>query len=177
MKICKIIELGAVRRNDNLVDLEKRCKMSIWLQKSASIQPRTSPLKFVGSRDSCTPSPVVRPSTEAPSREAPSICAFSAAPRQVHRALWLHAGVCAGCSKIGKIKICKFLASSFSAVSKRNFARKYAFDSIFQDLQDLHPFAPSESNRKSMKSAAGKGPPDMTHSAPKKKLSSRTSSA
>ena len=39
-------------------------------------------------------------------------------------------------------KICKFLAGSFSAVSKRNFARKYAFDSIFQALQDLHPFAP-----------------------------------
>ena len=34
---------------------------------------------------------------------------------------------------------------AFSAVSKRNFARKYAFDSIFQDLQDLHPFAPLQS--------------------------------
>merc|ERR1711924_259511 len=42
-------------------------------------------------------------------------------------------------------KICKFLAGSFSAVSKRNFARKYAFDSIFQALQDLHPFAPLQS--------------------------------
>ena len=29
----------------------------------------------------------------------------------------------------------KFLAGSFSAVPKRNFARKYAFDSIFQALQ------------------------------------------
>ena len=29
-----------------LVDLEKSYKMSIWLQKSASIQKRTSPLKF-----------------------------------------------------------------------------------------------------------------------------------
>ena len=29
-------------------------------------------------------------------------------------------------------KFCKFLAGSFSAVSKRNFARKYAFDSIFK---------------------------------------------
>ena len=53
---------------------------------------------------------------------------------------------------IGKIsnfyvfaKFCKFLAGSFSAVSKRNFARKYAFDSIFQALQDLHPFAPLQS--------------------------------
>ena len=39
-------------------------------------------------------------------------------------------------------KFCKFLAGSFSAVSKRNFARKYAFDSIFQALQDVHTFAP-----------------------------------
>ena len=44
-------------------------------------------------------------------------------------------------------KFCKFLAGSFSAVSKRNFARKYAFDSIFQALQDLHPFAPLQSQK------------------------------
>ena len=42
-------------------------------------------------------------------------------------------------------KFCKFLAGSFSAVSKRSFARKYAFDSIFQVLQDLHTFAPLQS--------------------------------
>ena len=42
-------------------------------------------------------------------------------------------------------KFCKFLAGSFSAVSKRNFAKKYAFDSIFQALQDVHPFAPLQS--------------------------------
>ena len=42
-------------------------------------------------------------------------------------------------------KFCKFLAGSFSAVSKRNFARKYAFDSFFQALQDLHPLAPLQS--------------------------------
>ena len=42
-------------------------------------------------------------------------------------------------------KFCKFLTGSFSAVSKRIFARKYAFDSIFQALQDLHPFAPLQS--------------------------------
>ena len=47
-------------------------------------------------------------------------------------------------SKICK-RFCKFLAGSFSAGSKRNFARKYAFDSIFQALQDLHPFAPLQS--------------------------------
>ena len=62
---------------------------------------------------------------------------------------WLRVRV----SKIGKFcKICKFLAGSFSAVSKRNFARKYAFDSIFQALQDLHPFAPLQSQNFSKKS-------------------------
>ena len=51
-----------------------------------------------------------------------------------------------GLAKLGKLaKFCKFLAGSFSAVSKRNFARKYAFDSIYQALQDLHTFAPLQS--------------------------------
>ena len=48
--------------------------------------------------------------------------------------------------ELGKLaKFANFLAGSFSAVSKRNFARKYAFDSIFQALLDLHPFAPLHS--------------------------------
>ena len=42
-------------------------------------------------------------------------------------------------------QICIFLAGSFSAVSKRHFARKYAFGSIFQALKDVHPFAPLQS--------------------------------
>ena len=45
-KFCWNFEIWAVRRIANLVDLEKCWKMSIWLQKSASIQPRTSLLKF-----------------------------------------------------------------------------------------------------------------------------------
>ena len=64
------------------------------------------------------------------------------------RAAWGHrraAGL--GLAKLGKIaKFCKFLAGSLSAVSKRNFARKYAFDSIFQALQDVHTFAPLRSH-------------------------------
>ena len=55
--------------------------------------------------------------------------------------------------KIGKISnICKFLAGSFSAVSKRNFARKYAFDSISQALHDLHTSAPLQSKNFGKKS-------------------------
>ena len=36
------IEFGAVRKCVHLVDLEKCCKMSIWLQKSASIENEPS---------------------------------------------------------------------------------------------------------------------------------------
>ena len=50
-----------------------------------------------------------------------------------------------GSAKLANLaKFCKFLAGSFSAVSKRNFAGKYAFDSIFQALKDLHTFAPRQ---------------------------------
>ena len=41
-------------------------------------------------------------------------------------------------------KFCKLLAGSLSAVSKRKFARKYAFDSILQVLQDMHTFKISQ---------------------------------
>ena len=46
---CWDFELGAVQRIANLVDLEKCCKMSIWTQKSASIQPRTDRRKWSSS--------------------------------------------------------------------------------------------------------------------------------
>ena len=42
----KKIEFGAVQKYDNLVDLGKCCKMSIYLQNFMPIQPRTSLLKF-----------------------------------------------------------------------------------------------------------------------------------
>ena len=45
-KFSEIFESGAVQRIAILVDLEKCCKMSIWTQKSASIQKRTSCPKF-----------------------------------------------------------------------------------------------------------------------------------
>ena len=43
---CEYFEFGTVRRFVYLVDLERCYKMSIWLQKSASKQKRTSPLEF-----------------------------------------------------------------------------------------------------------------------------------
>ena len=42
MKFCKIVEIRAAQNCENLVDLEKFCKMTIWLPKSALIRPRTS---------------------------------------------------------------------------------------------------------------------------------------
>ena len=49
---------------------------------------------------------------------------------------------------------CKLLAGSFSAVSKGSFARKYAFDSIFQALQDLHIISLLQSQNFSKKSVS-----------------------
>ena len=72
---------------------------------------------------------------EVPARSSPGRLATSP-PCQVRKCIF---------RKCIFRKFCKFLAGSFSAVSKRNFARKYAFDSIFQALQDLHPFAPLQS--------------------------------
>ena len=72
---------------------------------------------------------------------------MSAGTQQLAR--WTGA-VCAGIYVFSNLnfwnwQFCKFLVGSFSAVSKQNFARKYAFDSIFRALQDLHIFAPLRS--------------------------------
>ena len=72
---------------------------------------------------------------------APGLRPDPAAPREHRPGDFLHLGV-RGLGSAKLANFCKFLAGSFSAVSKRNFARKYAFDSIFQALQDLHTFAP-----------------------------------
>ena len=45
---CRNFAIWAVQRNANLVDLGESFPTSIWLQKSASIQPRTSLSKFGG---------------------------------------------------------------------------------------------------------------------------------
>ena len=46
MKFCCDFQFRVVRRCDNLVDLEKSCKMSIHLPNLVPIQRRTSRLKF-----------------------------------------------------------------------------------------------------------------------------------
>ena len=76
------------------------------------------------------------------------------APRQLAwaAAAWQVRGRGLGSAKLANFaKFCKFLAGSFSAVSERNFARKYAFDSTFQALQDVHTFAPLQTQHVSQK--------------------------
>ena len=125
---------------ENLVDFEKCCKTHIFLGKSEPIQPKTSNIlpKF------CQPT-------------LSDVAAYGAGGTSSATPRWTTPGgqiTAPGTSEPGCIfrkcifrkcifrKFCKFLAGSFSAVSKQFFARKYAFDSIFQALQDLHPFAP-----------------------------------
>ena len=132
------------------VDLVKSFPTSIYLQTSASIQPRTfrgdsihlfirplrkdDALSFDGARLDC------RAGARAAAGHLGCFCGVRV------RGL--------GSAKLANFaKFCKFLAGSFSAVSKRNFARKYAFDSIFQALRDLHTFAPLQSQNFSKKSA------------------------
>ena len=96
---------------DNLVDFEKCCKTHIYLQISTPIQPKTSEIlpKFV-------------PEARGPRART---CSTGPATRSRGRSR-------SPVERPAKGKISKFLAGSFSAVSKRNFARKYAFDSIFK---------------------------------------------
>ena len=126
---------------ENQVDFEKCCRTHIYLQKSEPIQPKTSNVlpKF------CQPTLSARRPGPAPGTDpkAPS-------PRGTRRAAHAPAAPAAlayvSVSNFWLAKFCKFLAGSFSAVSKRNFARKYAFDSSFQALQELHPFSRQSQN-------------------------------
>ena len=45
-EILEIFEIRAAQNCENLVDLGKSCKMTIYLQRSASIQPRTGLRKY-----------------------------------------------------------------------------------------------------------------------------------
>ena len=82
----------------------------IYLQNFVSIQPRTSPVKFARSLATNQCKPAV---ADVPPRGAGCLAAFTAdgGLRQTSQ-------------------------GSFSAVSKRNFARKYAFESSRRDLHN-----------------------------------------
>ena len=131
---------------ENLVDFEKCCKTRIFLQKSVPMQPKTSNIlpKFAKISQNRR-GPLLgrggvqhRCGTSSPARSSSSRTSGRRGASERRHGL--------GRVRVSKIgKFCKFLAGSFSAVSKRNFARKYAFDSIFQALQDVHTFAPLRS--------------------------------
>ena len=91
------------------VDLGASFPTHIYLQNLASIQPRTSPLKFAGSR-------------------RPPRAAGWTAERKLMRLLRDARLSCHG--------IRQTLEGSFSAVSKPNFASKYAFESSRRDLHN-----------------------------------------
>ena len=100
-----------------------------------------------------------RPRTPTPTARAPMRRWTGTAPSPLSSrsarnwAPWTQSRCTLSCSELHETRLAlanfgkffKFLAGSFSAVSKRIFARKYAFDSIFQALQDLHTFAPLQS--------------------------------
>ena len=128
---------------EDLVDFEKCCKTHIFLQKSVPIQPKTNNIlpkickigKF-SARGAGRGRRRARPGAARRSRRRPPP---AAGPRP-----WRRRGTSGG-EKLGKSEKfatnCKFLAGSFSAVSKPNFASKYyilndntkyAFCSIFK---------------------------------------------
>ena len=145
-----------MQKHVNLVDLVKSFPTNMFLQNLASIQKRTSRIKFDHLAENSEYASISNPSTKVCFVNPPSNFAavwwamkcilpapFLAKVRVVESV--------EESSKLGSAKLanfanfCKFLTGSFSAVSKRKFARKYAFDSIFQALQDLHTFAPLQS--------------------------------
>ena len=123
----------------NFVDLEKCCRTHIFLQNFVLVQPRTSPPKickiflpkfckprnFNLSRDTSR-GPGVPDAAAAASARARAPARAGMPTRRVITKL--------------VVEICgKFSAQfrSFSAVSAPIFARKYAFDSTFQNLPDF----------------------------------------
>ena len=148
-----------MQKHVNIVDLVKSFPTNILLQNLVSIQKRTSPVKFAHLAEKSGKGSIPNLSTKARgaarapprARRGPAALHRAALPRREPHARPLVGpappqgrGERPFTECIFR-KFCKFLAGSFSAVSKRNFARKYAFDSIFQALQDLHPFAPLQS--------------------------------
>ena len=78
----------------------------------------------------------------------PKIAAFRENPEKN----WSNLAKIANFAKFCKIKFCKFFGGLVLGCIKTKFARKYAFDSIFQALQDVHTFAPLQSQNFSKKS-------------------------
>ena len=107
--------------------------MSIWLQKSASIQPRTSLLKF----DDLARTKVRYRILHLEARLSRRLCC----QRCSAKAPLLTLGARFDIEPYSEPNH-QTVEGSFSAVSKPIFATKYSFFSIFRDLIDLSAFAP-----------------------------------
>ena len=112
MQIFDKIEFAELCKGVRCVDLDERFQTHIYLQNLASIQPRTSPLKFAMA------APLVR--------EAKAEAKALPASRRPDRDL-LHESEGAGKRTTGLV---------LEAVSKPNFARKYALESSRRDLHN-----------------------------------------
>ena len=120
------------------VDLGESFPAHICLQNLASMQPRTSPIKFARSAGHAAVRSACRrctPATRPQARRAPRRD-LKAAPRSSPRSSTASGDETSERrqrASVGKIsaKCC-----SFSAVSAPIFASKYAFCSIFQNLPD-----------------------------------------
>ena len=107
-------EIAELCKGVHCVDLGESFQTHIYLQNFISIQPRMSPVKFAGR---------VR-ETGLPARGPPLRL------REAHLA-----APGAPASAVAA-QMRQTLEGSFSAVSKRNFARKYAFESSRRDLHN-----------------------------------------
>ena len=103
-----------MQKHVNLVDLVKSFPTNIYLQNLASIQKRTSPVKFAHLAEKSGKGSISNLSTKA----------LEGRPRTA-QLVWVWV------NRQNSAKCC-----SFSAVSAPIFARKYAFCSIFQNLPD-----------------------------------------
>ena len=126
-------------QRDRLVDVEKCCKTRIFLQRSVPIQPKTSNILLVPmwqKRDGPEGHLVVDVLPRVREDHGRRHGGSSSAPGFYRPPHWCSPATAPGIGKFCKFlaKFSKFLAGSFPAASKRSFARKYAFDSIFQAL-------------------------------------------
>ena len=117
-------KIWAVQKYVHLVDLVESFPTSIWSQKSASIQPRTSLSKFEENEY------IIQSTPQAP-RGARRL--FRGRPAR---------GARPSRGPAAPRRQTPTLDGSFSAVWTSTIASKDAFFCIFHNLKDLHPFAP-----------------------------------
>ena len=102
-KLTKIfwnIEVWAVQKHVNLVDLVKSFPTNIYLQNLASIQKRTSPIKFAHLAEKSEKGSISNLSTKAQPRDAPARPAVPAGGARVLRGVSRHLGLHRGVARL-----------------------------------------------------------------------------